>query len=133
MCGGGLLPNVISFHTAVSALENDGQWQHLAPFFEEMCIQGGLLPHVISFNTAIIALENVGQWKRVAPLLDDRRRLRMLPRRDTASMQPFQLARRVRRWVCKTKHICDQLQRGHLSVRCSWAVAACGAIARCHV
>eukprot|EP00973_Karenia_brevis_P054523 7577152-Karenia_brevis.AAC.1 len=66
---GGLLPHVISFNTAIIALENVGQWQRVALFFEEMCMQGGILPHVISFNTAIIALGNVGQWKHVAALL----------------------------------------------------------------
>eukprot|EP00973_Karenia_brevis_P030088 4146948-Karenia_brevis.AAC.1 len=62
MCRRGLSPNVIRFNAAISAYDKGGQWQHVAPWFDEMR-RGGLPLDMISFSAAISACEKGGQWQ----------------------------------------------------------------------
>eukprot|EP00973_Karenia_brevis_P001848 252506-Karenia_brevis.AAC.1 len=73
-----MLYNVISFSAAISACEKGGQWQRVAPSFDEMPMEA-LCLDVISFNAAISVCEKGWQWQHVAPSYDKMRREALSP------------------------------------------------------
>jgi len=64
LCDRGLLPDIISFNSAISACESVGQWETALNMLDEMRARG-ITPDIITNNSLISCLGKVSAHLRI--------------------------------------------------------------------
>jgi len=66
----GVIPNLVSYNAAMSALTNNGQWRRALDVFEK-AREKGVKHDTIGFSAAISACNKGGMWRRGLELLEE--------------------------------------------------------------